>query len=209
MYARVSRSMMHPGKIGDAMAVLHNHGLARLQQAQGFVSGLWLFDPETLRALQIILWEHEADFERLTSSGAAQETTRMLQPLMAEMSPPQTFAVLHGERVPEAGMPTHAIVAVPQSRPGTEDEAIGVWRAAVLPALKEREGYAGSAVLADQAAQQVMDISMWESEATMRAAMRSDDLRNATQRMMPFMTGEPAVHQYQVQHLERGASPTT
>lgn len=202
MYARVSRVTLHPGKIDDAMAVLHNHGLAALTRAQGFAGGLWLYDPETLRGLQFILWESEADFERLASSGAGQATARMLQPLMAEAQSPQTFEVLHRERVPEAGNATHAVVVVPPPRPGAEDEAIGVWREAVLPALKRQQGYAGSVVLVDRAAEQVMDISLWTSETAMRAAMQSVEIESATQRIMPFMTGEPTVHEYQVRYLQ-------
>lgn len=202
MHARVSRSILHPGKIDDAMAVLHNHGLARLQQAQGFVGGLWLYDPETLRGLQVILWESEDDFERLASTGAGEETARMLQPLMAEMSPPQTFAVLHRERVPDTAKPIHAVVVAPPPKSGTEDEAMGVWRATLLPALQRQHGYTGGAVLVDRAAEQVLDVTLWASEAAMRTAMRSAELGDATQQMMPFMTGEPTAHEYQVRHLE-------
>ena len=202
MYARVSRVTLHPGSIADAMAVLRDHGLAVLKQAHGFAGGLWLHDPQTERGLQFILWERETDFERMASAGVGTETRRMLEPLMAEMSPPQTFEAPHWERVAGAAMPSHAAVVAPPPIPGTEDEAMVAWRKVVLPALARQEGYAGSGVFVDRAAAQVMDVSLWVSETTLRAAMDGAAIQDAGRRMARFLAGEPTAHQYRVEHVE-------
>ena len=133
MEAQVSRVAMHPGKMDEVMAVLHEHGMPALTQARGFAGGLWLYDPETLRGIQVVYWQREADIARLAESGTGEETGRMLEPLMAEMQPPESFAVLHREEMPEAARPTYAVVVVPPIRSGAREEAIAVWREAVLP----------------------------------------------------------------------------
>ncbi len=51
MYARVSRITSNPGSIRDALAMLHDHGLAALERAQGFAGGLWPHEPRTERGL--------------------------------------------------------------------------------------------------------------------------------------------------------------
>lgn len=79
---------------------------------------------------------------------------------------------------------------------------MNVWRAAVLPVLQQQHGYAGSAVLTDEAAEQVLDVTLWASEAAMQTAMQDAEIRTATEQMLPFMAGEPAVHAYEVRHLE-------
>lgn len=202
MHARVSRVILHPGKIDEAMAVLHDHGLPALREAEGFVGGLWLYDPQTLRGIQIVHWESEADLARWGETGAGHETARLLEPLLAEISPPESFVALHHERGPEASGATHAVVVAPPPRPGTEEEAMGVWRAAVLPALQRQPGYAGGTVLLDRATNLVLDITLWTSAAAMRAATQNAELGAATARTAPYLTGEPTAHEYEVRHQE-------
>ncbi len=205
MEAQVSRIALQPGKYDEMMAVLRDHGLPVLRAAQGFAGGLWLYDPETLRGLQVAFWKSAEDIARLMASGTGEETGRRLEPLMAELQPPERFTVLHREEMPDAAHAAYAVVVVPPIRAGAQEEAIGVWRAAVLPVLKAEDGFAGAAILLDPTAQQVMDITLWTSDTAMQAAATHGEMRHATERLASYLTGDPTARRYQVVHQEDGA----
>ena len=63
----------------------------------------------------------------------------------------------------------HARVSTRQIQSGQMDEAVRILRDHTLPILKERNGFKGGLVLADRSVGKLMTISLWETEAALRA----------------------------------------
>ena len=65
-------------------------------------------------------------------------------------------------RVDEVDKTMHARLTTRQIEPGKIDEAIGIYRDTVVPAVRERQGSKGGLVMADRGTGKVMTISLWE-----------------------------------------------
>ncbi len=63
----------------------------------------------------------------------------------------------------------YARVTTRQIEPGKIDEAIGIYRDTVVPAVRQQQGSKGGLVMTDRSAGKVMAISLWETEADLRA----------------------------------------
>ena len=64
----------------------------------------------------------------------------------------------------------HARMTVAQTQPERFDEALAAVQEAFLPAAREQPGYQGFLLLTDRAAQQLVGISLWESDAAMASS---------------------------------------
>ncbi len=63
----------------------------------------------------------------------------------------------------------HARLTTRQIEPGRIDEAIGIYRDTVVPAVSQGQGSKGGLVMTDRGIGKVMAISLWETEADLRA----------------------------------------
>jgi heme-degrading monooxygenase HmoA len=61
-------------------------------------------------------------------------------------------------------------MTVAHVQPERFDEAVAAVQEAFLPAARERPGYRGFLLLTDRAAQQLVGISVWETEADVQAS---------------------------------------
>ena len=64
----------------------------------------------------------------------------------------------------------HARMTVATVQPDHFDEALAAVQEAFLPAAREQPGYGGFLLLTDRATQQLIGISLWESEAAMNTS---------------------------------------
>ncbi len=62
----------------------------------------------------------------------------------------------------------HARMTVAQAQPDRFDEALTAARETFLPAAREQPGYHGFLLLSDRAKQELVGITIWETEAGMR-----------------------------------------
>ena len=64
----------------------------------------------------------------------------------------------------------HARMTVANAQPDRFDEAVAAVREAFLPAAQEHPGYRGFLLLTDRATQQLVGISLWETEADLQTS---------------------------------------
>ena len=64
----------------------------------------------------------------------------------------------------------HARMTVAQAQPDRFDEAVAAVQETFLPAAREQPGYGGFLLLTDRAMQQLVGISLWETEADVQAS---------------------------------------
>lgn len=90
----------------------------------------------------------------------------------------------------------HARVSIIDGSPDAVDGGIGMFRAQVVPAVKEMGGR-GAIMLVDRRSGSGMAITLWDDEEAMRASEeRANELRRqATEEMGG---GEPRVERYEV-----------
>ena len=64
----------------------------------------------------------------------------------------------------------HARMTIANVLPDRFDEALAAVQEAFLPAAREQPGYGGFLLLSDRATQQLVGISLWETEAAMNTS---------------------------------------
>lgn len=89
----------------------------------------------------------------------------------------------------------HARMTVAHARPERFDEAVTAVREAFLPAAQGQSGYRGFLLLTDRGANQLVGISLWETEADMQASGGGGGGGYYQERMADFagFLTEPAV----------------
>ena len=183
MHARVTFAQVRPGELHETMGLLRESLFPALKQMKGFKGALLLTNPNTEKFIGIALWETEADIPHIgdvavETRGPGRGTRRFF-----EVSPLERLAMipLVGQATREiyevsvqveatsGGESMHAIVSTRQIQSGRMDEAVRILRDQTLPIMEERNGFKGGLVLADRSADNLMTISLWETEADSRA----------------------------------------
>jgi heme-degrading monooxygenase HmoA len=91
----------------------------------------------------------------------------------------------------------YANIATLTLRPGATDEGAAIMRDIVQPRLKDQPGFRGWLVLGDGEVT-VLSVSLWETEADLRAAGGSDLVRDAMAGLAPLLAGAPTRQSYRV-----------
>ena len=184
MHARVTFAQVRSGELHETMGLLGESLYPALKQMKGFKGALMLANPHTEKVIGIALWETEADIPHISdvavgTTGPGRGTRRFF-----EVSPLERMAMipLVGQATREIyevrvqveatsrGESTHARVSTRQIQSGQMDEAVRILRDQTLPIMRERNGFKGGLVLVDSSNGRLMTISLWETEADLRAS---------------------------------------
>ena len=93
----------------------------------------------------------------------------------------------------------HARVGQYHFKPDRFDEAVGLIRDSVAPAMRQQAGFKGILLFADAKASKVMSISIWESEDAMKVSEGSGGyFQEALIKLAPLFMGSPVVEHYDV-----------
>jgi len=83
-------------------------------------------------------------------------------------------------------------------KPGKMDQAIGMYRESVLPTLKAQKGFKGLYWLSDRGTDKYTVITLWESEADMKATETSGLLQEVIANLGAFVATPPVIQHYEV-----------
>ena len=170
MHARVSTGEVQPGKKDEFVNSYRDSAMPANKQQRGFKGQLLLTDPNTVKAISITLWETEADL-RASEPQYAKVAHALAGPPVREI-----YEVSAGESTLGKGGATHARVNYRQIQPDRMDEAISMYRDSVVPAASARSGCLGGFALTDRSTGKIIAISLWESEADLRAGQPIGDV---------------------------------
>ncbi len=92
----------------------------------------------------------------------------------------------------------NARVVTVQSKPDKVEEAVSLWRDEVLPIAKQQQGFKGVLLLLDRGTGKTISISLWESEADMKAGESSGYFQAQLAKFVPLFAGQPAREHYEV-----------
>ena len=85
-----------------------------------------------------------------------------------------------------------------QMKPGKMDEAIALYRDSVLPTLRSQKGFKGLYWLTQRNTDKYTVITLWETEADMKATETSGLLQEVIAKFGSFVTAPPAIEHYEV-----------
>ncbi|GMA14165.1 hypothetical protein E5F05_02965 (plasmid) [Deinococcus metallilatus] len=92
----------------------------------------------------------------------------------------------------------HARVVTVQIRPGKMSGAVLIYRDAVLPLLERQKGFSGARLLTDLSTGRGLLLTLWESEADMRAVEASGVFQEEIARFQPVLGAPPSRDYYEV-----------
>jgi heme-degrading monooxygenase HmoA len=102
----------------------------------------------------------------------------------------------------------HARVGTGPVRPDQIDDAIRIVRESIYPVSKEQPGFRGAYFLVDRAAGRIISISLWETEADLRAGETGGYLREQEPKMAPLLGTPHLVERWEVGAQAQGGEHT-
>lgn len=85
----------------------------------------------------------------------------------------------------------HARVVSIQVQSGKTDEAIAIYRDVVVPAAKQQKGFKSALLLTDPATGKGVSVTVWETEADLKASEASGYLQQQLTRLGATLAGPP------------------
>ena len=92
----------------------------------------------------------------------------------------------------------YARVTITMAKPETFDQTGPLWRERVLPNLKQADGFRGVWVLGDRKTGKGITVTLWTTEAAMKALESSGAYGQALAVFKDFMTAPPTMELYEV-----------
>ena len=202
MYARVSTFKIQPGKLDEAIEIIRDSTLPALQQQEGYQGLLVLADRQATRARVLTLWEKEAQMLVGERSGFYQQQRAKVARLLAVAAAPGEHYEVSARSDPQPGA-RYARVAPTQVKPGKLDEAISLIRDELMPAAIKSPGNKGYLSLIDSRLSKGFTLSLWETEADMRAGESgSGYIAEAMDKILTRIEGQLVLEYYEVSVLE-------
>lgn len=92
----------------------------------------------------------------------------------------------------------HARTGSSQMKPGMMDDAIKMYRDSIVPTLKKQKGFKGLYWLADRSTDKYTVITLWETEADLKATETSGLLQEVVAKLGSYMATPPTIERYEV-----------
>ena len=92
----------------------------------------------------------------------------------------------------------HARVTTSQARSEALEEAIRIVQESILPAARQQPGFRGLLHLADRGSGKGLTVSLWETEAAMRASEESGYYREQLDKVLTLLVAQPLPAAYEV-----------
>ncbi len=92
----------------------------------------------------------------------------------------------------------HARVTTVDIVPGKEDETVEIWRKDIVPLVKAQAGFKAAYVLGDTESHRGMSVTLWESEADMKASEDSGAVQEALSKFVGLFAGPPKQERFEV-----------
>jgi heme-degrading monooxygenase HmoA len=92
----------------------------------------------------------------------------------------------------------HARVVTVQLQPGRNEEAIALFRDSVLPSAKQQKGFKGARLLTDSGTGKGIVVTVWESEADLKASESSGYYREQIAKFSGMFAAPPVREIYEL-----------
>lgn len=92
----------------------------------------------------------------------------------------------------------NARVVTAQFQPGKIDEAVRIFRDSAMPAAKQQQGFKGALLLTDPNTGKGISITLWETEADLKATETSGFFQEQITKFAQVFAGPPTREGYEV-----------
>lgn len=92
----------------------------------------------------------------------------------------------------------HARVTTAHVQPGKMDDSLAIWRDTVPPVVKAQSGFKGALFLIDRNTGKGMSVTLWETEADLKAVEASGVYHEVIAKFADVLAGPPVREQYEV-----------
>jgi len=92
----------------------------------------------------------------------------------------------------------HTRVVSVQVKPDKMDDVVNIWRDSVLPVTKQLQGFKGALLLSNRETGRGMSLTLWETEADMKAVETSGAFHQMLAKFTPLFAGQPVQEHYEV-----------
>ncbi|HEY6408314.1 MAG TPA: antibiotic biosynthesis monooxygenase [Ktedonobacteraceae bacterium] len=197
MYARVVTTQYQPGKLDEGLQIYRDSIVPAARQTQGFKGALGLVDRSTGKAISIGLRETAADMQATESSGFVQEQFAKGMHLLAGTPTVEVYEVSIQE-TQQGGAGSYARVLSSTVKPGKTDELIQIARDSILPVARQQGGSLGMLLLNDRTTGKGISITLWATEADMKASETSGYLREQLTKLTDVLASQVVREAYEV-----------
>ena len=176
MFARVLIATAQPNTRDEIVQVIRDSVLPVAKQQPGFKGYFALTDASTGKGITVSLWETEANLRAGEASGYVREQLAKVARFFTS-APVQEIYEVAFQDMQQGKTSQYARVLTAATQPGKMSELIQIANDSVLPAAKQQHGFNGMLLLADHTTNKGISITLWETEADMKASETSGYLR--------------------------------
>lgn len=176
MYAKVTiaQGRLDAIKSGEAGKIYRESIIPETKQLRGHRGTLLLVDRATAKGITITMYETEADLKASDESGHYSRQISKLAHLFTTPHVREVYEVAVQDMEGNVAA-AYARGTFGQLQPGTDkqEEAIKLFREAVLPEMNQQPGFKGALLLLDRATGKCISFSVWATEADLKANEQS------------------------------------
>ena len=175
MHAGVTTVQVHPSSMDELVRILQDSVVPTVVQ-QGMKGALVLIGRNISKAVLIGLWDTEAQATELATSGVLEEQMAKLAHTLSGTANRQVYEV--SVEMPRSGTGESKIARFNFRHFSADkmDDVIRMYRESVVPVVAVRKGCVGGAILTDRNTGNLISISLWETDADMRASQPPGDV---------------------------------
>lgn len=199
MYTRVTTIHFQPEKLAEVVRIDQDSVVPEARQQKGFNSLLLLTNEAAGTGISFSSFETAEDLQASEASGYYQRQTDKFAHLRTGTPDRQIYEA--GVYELKGGETGAARLLPVELQPGKIDEARSIYQDSILPVANQQQGFRGALFLADKATNRGISISLWETEADLRASEASGFFQEQVARLAPCFVDEPVSEVYVVSVL--------
>jgi len=197
MYARVVTGQYLPGKLEEGLQMYRDSIVPASMKTQGFKGALGLADRSTGKVIAITLRETVADMQATESSGFLQEQFAKIVHLFAGTPSVEVYEV-SVQAMQQGSTGSYARMLSSTVKPRRTDELIQIARDSILPVAMQQAGSLGMLLLNDRTTGKGGSITLWATEADMKASETSGYLREQLAKLTEVLEPQIVREAYEV-----------
>jgi heme-degrading monooxygenase HmoA len=197
MYARVVTGQYQSGKLEEGFKIYRDSIIPASMKTQGFKGAIGLADRSTDKAIAINLRETLADMQATEASGFVQEQFAKVMHLFAPTPSVEVYEV-NIQETRQGSTGSYARMLTSTVKPGKTDELIRIARDSILPVARQQRGSLGMLLLNDRTTGKGISVTLWATEADMKASETSGYLREQLAKLTDVLEPQIVREAYEV-----------
>lgn len=198
MHARVATIALQRDKIDEAIHVFRESIRPDADKQKGFNNLLVLIDHATGKCTVFSLWDSEDALRESETSGYYNAQVAKLQSLFTSPPTREICSVTVHDLSALKTITPHGRVTTAMFLHGKIDEGTRILRDSIVPEAKKQKGYEGIISVVDSNTGRGVTLSLWDSEANLKASESSGYYNAQVAKLQPLLIGQPTRESFEV-----------